>query len=415
MTTKGNLRLGQLVFAFVSILAFNSCHSDYLNLSIKPDGLISWNSDSAAFAFTAKTELFRKPVGIAKFPDGGMPDYIYEDYSIFVYEVHSKKLRRLVVLNGDSGACRLGGLRLTDAALFYKCKKDNGGTKVYRINLSDLHKSAVDTHKTKIVFSYRRFSASLYDAYLSQLKFADWGLHINDMYPQSKNMYMDYIIERTGNETMRRAIYEQIVPGFSAEDKTNILEEIEKKRLALLKDYETTDNETDVYQKSLKKENYFTYIEHIKEVKKRFNIQDKSDQLSEQKKAIKRLQNYGINIPDDLKFKRVRFIGKDYEAEFELIQADSARINTYIKWFRNHVARLLGHKWSISKQTEFEKPNSSGIVVNNQIHFNWEHSQLEQREKNNRHYLDLAISYNAAKQKGRTLFLTFSAEETIEE
>jgi len=103
--------------------------------------------------------------------------------------------------------------------------------------------------------------------YLQKINYHDWGIILNDIYPQFKKTYIDYIILGSYNKNIINAIYEQIVPEFSLEDKKYILEKMDKRKQELFKVYK--NNNDGPYQESLKKSEYENYIEYIEKTKKK--------------------------------------------------------------------------------------------------------------------------------------------------
>jgi len=287
-------RLLLVVLALIMFL-FTSCHSKYINLAIRTDGTIAWNNDSSAFAFVAKTELFRSPVGIAKFPDGGMITNEYLDFALYHFDIKHNKLTRLAELNdfylrNDYRWSSIGylNLDLQDTLLFYKLGKPSGYdlknikerhpdiliniAKTYKININTLKKETVDTTINSHLFYRKRenFRFSSAKKYLSNLKYADWGIVLKDIYPKSKKYYMDMIIEKEGNDKMRQAIFQQIIPDFTEQDKKTVLGKMEERMKELYEDYKNTDKLKDPYQRGLKKDKYLDYQEYLDMVKKRF-------------------------------------------------------------------------------------------------------------------------------------------------
>jgi len=109
----------------------------------------------------------------------------------------------------------------------------------------------------------------LRDSCLQKTTYSDWGIILNNIYPQSKKTYIDYIVLGSYNKNIINAIYEQIAHEFSKKDKEYILEKMDKRKQKLFKAYR--NNNDGVYQESLKKSEYENYIEYIEETKKKLN------------------------------------------------------------------------------------------------------------------------------------------------
>jgi len=418
------------------ILLLSSCHSKYLNIQIKTDGTMAWNKDSSAFAFVAKTRFFRRPVGIAKFPDGGMTKDEYLDFSLYHFNIKQKKLTHLINLNelylGSAYrwlSISQVSLDLQDSLLFFKLikpydynikyiKEDKLASfledvaKTYSINIHSHKKSIVDTSNYQHLFENKKckLRASSAKRYFTGLKYADWGINLKEIYPKSKNTYIDYIVNREGNDEMRQAIFEQIVSEFTEKEKKHIINIMIKKRKSLLDEYNKLDKEKDPYRKSVRKRSYTGYIKYTEEVKKKLNIPTTINKIEEQKEVLGNLKKHGIIIPDDFKFNDLLLNDQGYDVEFELKYADSTNIDKYKKWFRNQVTYLLNNKWDVDEQTKYEKPDSTGIVTKDEINFVWEHTGLKYKDKIHAYYLELSIDYGI-KYKDKSKFFTFSVSE----
>ena len=440
MKTKTKNRLRKVLVGITIIFLLSSCHSKYLSIEIKTDGTIAWNKDSSEFAFIAETRLYRMPVGIARFPDGGMTKSEYLDFSLYHYNIKHKKLTHLINLNEfylPSAYRWLSisqiNLSLKDSLLFYKLRKPYDHnmkyidkkrkpdylkdiSKTYSVNIRTSQKSVVDTTIIKNIFNHKRerFQNSSAKDYLSGLKYSDWGINLKELYPQSKSTYLGYIING-GNTNMLEAIFEQIAPDFTEKDKKYIIAEMIKTQKHLLDEYNKRDREKDPYQKALKRDLLKHYTNYIVETKKKLNFPVRDNKKAEQEKVLKRLKDIGLNIPDDFKFTKLNFIGQGYEAAFKLKEADSVNIEKYKNWFYRQVASLRRNNWEVDQGTKrYGRPNSAGIIVHDEITFIWEHTELKLRDKNGINFLDLGIDYNINKDKSRAKFLTFDISEEHE-
>ena len=276
----------------------SSCHSEYLNLKITADGTISWNKDHSGFAFIARTRLYRMPVGIARFPDGGRSKDEYLDFSLYHFNIENNKLTHIINLNEyylGSAYRWLSisqiALSLHDNNLFYKLidpydynikyihedeKTEflDNIAKTYKINILTLKKDVVDTAVYKDLFNNERerLSVSCFKEYFSDCKFSEWGIILKDIYPQSKKTYIDYIVLGSYNKNILDAIYEQIVPEFNQKDIKHILEKMEKRKQELFKNFNKLNEEKDPYRKSLRQDKYEDYLKYIEETEKKLNI-----------------------------------------------------------------------------------------------------------------------------------------------
>ena len=285
------------MLGIIIIFLLDSCHSKYLSIEIRTKGSpVAWNKDKTEFAFIAKRRLYRVPVGIARFPDGGMTKTEYIDFSLYHYSIKQKKLTHLIGLNefylGPGyrwSSFRQINLKLKDSLLFYKLSKPSGYavkyldeyrqpnffkdiSKTYSVNIYTHQKSIVDTtvFTNKFNHNRERMERSSARKYLSSLTYSDWGINLKEFYPQSKSAYMDYIVNGIGDSKMRQAIFEQIIPELTQKDCQNIIKRMQKQKQIFYKEFNKLDEKKDPYRRSIRKERYDNYILYIKEIKNKF-------------------------------------------------------------------------------------------------------------------------------------------------
>jgi hypothetical protein len=71
-----------LIISLVSVVS--SCHSDYVVLDYNLHHGACYNQDSSKIAAIISSRAFFKPRGISKFPDGGMPKYVFEKTGLYI-------------------------------------------------------------------------------------------------------------------------------------------------------------------------------------------------------------------------------------------------------------------------------------------------------------------------------------------
>lgn len=87
-------------FCFISlVLILTSCHSDYIILKREICRNPSWNSKKTIVAFVALKTAYRRPIGIARFPDGGRVKFEYSDLSLYLYNLNNKQLIKELEFN----------------------------------------------------------------------------------------------------------------------------------------------------------------------------------------------------------------------------------------------------------------------------------------------------------------------------
>jgi hypothetical protein len=243
-------------------LFLSSCHSNYLNYKIEFSRNFAWNRDSSAFAFSAVKYLFKRPVGIATFPDGGRVKQEYYDAALYYYSIKDNKLNRIVdfkdILRLYPKSREYYSIQLayTDSLIYYKLSdadnysireakrfvhSEDDSIKLYKAikYVSVVHSYNVNTKKISEIDS-ATFNAALSQLkvdknqskrskeYLTKLSYADWGIVLKNIYPQSKKTYMEYIVYKQGNSSIRDAVFEQIIPSFTRKEIQMMLNDMDE-------------------------------------------------------------------------------------------------------------------------------------------------------------------------------------------
>ena len=286
------------LIAVFLVLFLSSCSSKYLNLERIYSRSAALNNTKSAFTFIAINRLYKSPVGIATFPDGGKTTTIYYDIALYYYDIKEKKLHRavnlnnLIVLYPKQRDYHLTKLAFHDSIIYYKIHDpddydiksakeplhyDELGlkkaikyvSKIHAYNIKTKKKYTLKSLPSKVewnVFKNYNEFRNLKNIYLNKVSSSEWNIVLKDIHPQSKKTYMQYIIEKRNNNTIK-AIYEQIVPSFSKTDIDYILSEMDNRKKDLYLEYK--NNSDGVYQESLKKDRYNEYIKYMEQTKKR--------------------------------------------------------------------------------------------------------------------------------------------------
>ena len=290
---KNTICLNLIVIGLVLLLS--SCHSNYLNYKIDFSHNFAWKSDGSAFAFLGIKSLYRRPQGIATFPDGGKAVHEYHDVALYYYNIKDNKLNRVVDFNDllrlyrDAGFYRMK-MVFADSLLYYKLSKlydsdikranEHVQTKEDSLKLSALIEKTnktytfnINTNKISEVDS-ATFDAALSQVkvdenlrklakeYLTKLSFADWGIILKDIYPQSKKTYIEYIVYMQGNSKVRDAVFEQIAPEFTKKEIQKMLKDMDAYKTKLDKKYKSSNSYKDHSHK-------LTYDEYYEPTRKR--------------------------------------------------------------------------------------------------------------------------------------------------
>ena len=290
-----------ILLAVFLVLFLNSCSSKYLNLERSYSRSIALDNTKSAFTFIAINRLYKSPIGIATFPDGGKTTTIYNDVALYYYDIKEMKLHYAVDLNNlfilypKNRDYYLTKLAFYDSVIYYKIhdaddydiksakehfhydklslkKAIKYVSKIHTYNIKTKKSTALKSLPPKVEWNifknYNEFR-NLKNIYLDKAASSEWNIVLKDIYPQSNKTYMHYIIEKKNNNIVK-TIYEQIVPSFSKADIDYILSEMNDRKQDLYLEYK--NNSDGVYQESLKKNRYNKYIEYMKQTNERLRL-----------------------------------------------------------------------------------------------------------------------------------------------
>ncbi len=288
------------IISVLFLLVLSSCHSKDFKISRDFSKVFAWNSDSTAFAFTAITKIYRSPEGIATFPDGGRIKLELYDVALYYYDIKNKTLNRIVDFNDilplywKDRYYWSTRILFNDSLIYYKIDTPNkddirwvrdrmhddkdsmkldqiihkvSKTYVYNIRRHTIHSTDVLLSKAEWVKFDSEKAKKLRKRCLEKIPCADWCINIQKQFRQSKEIYIDYIVERIGSKISRKCIWEQIAPSFNKEDVKNIIEKMEKYQTKLYKEFKNNDDGP--YQESLKRSRYENYTRYFEETKNR--------------------------------------------------------------------------------------------------------------------------------------------------
>ncbi len=280
------------VILLISIL-LPSCHSEYLNLSSDFDDQFAWENDSSGFGFLAISSLYRRPEGIAIFPDGGRVKFEYYNAVLYNYNISENKLNKVIdfkdlLLLYKKAQLLNTQLAFTDSLLYYKLSKPydieisttlkrsqtnkdslkvfafvEKASKAYACNINTNEITEVDSATFNSVMRQKKADKNLRQLaleYLSKLSYADFGIILQDIYPQSKKTYMKYIVYMEGNTQTRNAIFEQIIPGFTKKAIRRMLKDMDTFKAGIDKKSKSSLK----YKDKLSAQNYDKYYESVR-------------------------------------------------------------------------------------------------------------------------------------------------------
>ncbi len=253
-------------------LFLTSCYSDNVCLKSEREYFnpraVSQYGDSTKIAFVSNQKAYLRASGIAAFPDGGQPKYIYKKNGLYVFDTETKALTLIKDLTDSKStgfSSRLKTQLLFIDSLVYcntppieesndSLELKQSGEKCYSINIHTKQTNPVDTATFNALYQMYFAELKVDLKILKSIPLSEFGLIIQDIYPKSDKAYIDEIIYYTSDgQTTRRAIFEQII---SKVNKTEIED--------MLRKMDEHINTLDGYEQF----SYELYIEEIRQMAK---------------------------------------------------------------------------------------------------------------------------------------------------
>ncbi|HRX31310.1 MAG: hypothetical protein H6537_08635 [Bacteroidales bacterium] len=275
----------------VFLALLGSCHSKYLSSNLTVSRDIAWNTDSTEFAFLTAVRLYRKPEGISRFPDGGQSVGVYSNVAIYVYRCNDSTLKRVVDLNRVRPLCNnldyeFIDIVFKDDSLLYfkphifdyampsylkKCKTHADTVMAYELYsyIASAHVCNIGTGMVRDVDSvtfeslYAKPTKSVKTEKvrkeIRRLSLEIYGVKLQEVYPQSRDEYIEYIVQKEGDETVRNAVVNQVFVSMSAKQIDAVIKSMSRFKDRLRKkDAKSLD-----YRDSLKYKDYEEYYRQI--------------------------------------------------------------------------------------------------------------------------------------------------------
>jgi hypothetical protein len=262
---KTIFRIKLLFMAVVFIMT--SCHSEYVYLDYEVHHGSMWNNEHTNIAFLASKTAYRSATGIAKFPDGGKPDYLLNDVGLYVFNPENQQLTKLIAFNeltelfGTARVMWSSEIVFADTAIYYRLlptmkwdwylKKAKNArdsllifslkekcTHTYSFNINEKKMIEIDS-LSFITFYEKRIElnkADLDELYkkLSEVPLADWGLVVKEIYPKPDYDYiMETIYMRNHSPKTRRAVVEQIIAKMNEQEIKDLLKKMDEYKNSL--------------------------------------------------------------------------------------------------------------------------------------------------------------------------------------
>ena len=243
------------------IILLNGCHSEYVCLDYEVYHGPRWDEGHSRIAFAASQKAWRSAEGIARFPDGGTPEYILEELGIFIFNPGNGELSRIVDLNdlaavlGTSRGKLTIDLVLSDSLLYYRITPTtqwhwylkwartpsdsltiNSLQKKYHspgmMNIHSGEVSKIDSQTflsvKKSIHEDRNADLTSLNNHLKDIPLKHWGLVIQQIYPKPDDAYIrETILLENRCALSRRAVIEQIISRLSAEQIEQLLEQMD--------------------------------------------------------------------------------------------------------------------------------------------------------------------------------------------
>lgn len=267
------------------ILLFTSCYSKYvfIDYEIHHGAVMDETHNSAVFVASRRAWL--SPKGVAKLPDGGIPDYLLQDVGLYVFNFSNRQLRQLTAFDDLTEV--LGSYRskwdvklaFIDSAVSYLISPANDWS---------LHMEYAGNHADSLLVSYLKEKYSIpylfniknnaiseidtsffqelhkktaednlisltdLNKHLSEVPLSDWGFIIQEIYPKPAKDYIEETIYLRNNSQMtRRAVIEQIIAKMNKSEIEDLLKKMDeyKNNLEGLKRSEYEIYSKDTYEK----------------------------------------------------------------------------------------------------------------------------------------------------------------------
>lgn len=244
-----------------------SCHSDYVSLDYNVHHGACWNNDHTRIAFIASKKACLSATGPARFPDGGIPDYLIEDMGLYVFNPENLHLTRLVEFNdltswlSSSRSLWKVKIAFDDSLIYYsvspvtewefylkRAKSPDDSSmisdlktkyeKIYSIDLNT--KKVVEAGPALFQAVYKKSSETnkidltALNKDLANIPLNEWGLVVQDIHPKSEEAYIEEtIFLKNSSPVTRRAVIEQIISKKSKAEIKAILKKMDDYKQSL--------------------------------------------------------------------------------------------------------------------------------------------------------------------------------------
>lgn len=227
-------------------LLLTSCYSEYLHLDYSLHHGACRNDENTRVAFIVSKCAYRPAKGIARFPDGGIPEYLLEENTLYIFEREKNEVIQLMDftdLSGLLGCYRSNWqskLTYTDSLIYcsvspvmewkwYIKEADTRQDTLRLLNLKDKYSRPFvfsENAKTRTRTDSSSFASAYKEAHevdftelnnkLSEIPLSEIGLVIKDIYSKCDEDYIkETIYLKNPSSVSRRAVIEQIISKLS--------------------------------------------------------------------------------------------------------------------------------------------------------------------------------------------------------
>jgi len=257
-----------LIICLISLSPIlSSCHSEYVCLDYKAHPGAQWNNQQNQIVFFVSKQAFRSAKGIARFPDGGQPDYLLEEVGLYLYNTDSKQL---VLLQNLDEVCKIIGsypsnwkskLIFQDSLIYYHITPLSGWTRYLKMAKNADDSLTIETLRQKYSRPFsvdpatmqvqKLDSASGMDFHeynsedhkigltdlngmISVIPIEEWSLKIKDIYNKTDEEYCkETIFLYNSCPLSRRAVIEQIIAKLGRQEIEQLLREMDNYKNSL--------------------------------------------------------------------------------------------------------------------------------------------------------------------------------------
>jgi len=248
-----------LTFSLLLAVLASCRYADHVSMDYSLHHGPCFNNDSTLTAFIVSTRAYRKPVGISRFPDGGIPQYLVEETGLYILNNSNMNVKRI---EGFNDLARLIGTYrsswktrlamenssvlfyvapLTDWQYFIKGKDlspdDSASIEAlrnkysfpYRIDLKTGNREKIEMAEFDSLFERRNAAEfSEVNNKLEEIELDEIGLTIQAIYPKPDMQYIEETIYlKNKSAVSRRAVVEQIIGELSSDEIRELLADME--------------------------------------------------------------------------------------------------------------------------------------------------------------------------------------------